>query len=125
MDDRHHLDDDVSVKQWLKADEWVQHAPCAGDIDFITPPEKLGARADRVRSICQACPVRPECIKDNLRPVTDLKREVRLPSNSMWVAGEWLPDTHTDASRKQLTAIKQLLESSLPVEFATRPSALL
>lgn len=115
----------MSDKQWMKADEWTGHAPCGGVIDFIKSPSALGpAKTAAVKATCGACGVRPECITENLRPVTDLKLEIRLPSNSIWVAGQWLPDTATPESRDELTAIKQELLRSLPAEFEARPAAL-
>ncbi|MBB5167150.1 hypothetical protein [Mycobacterium sp. AZCC_0083] len=122
----------MSAKVWLTADEWTRYVPCDGDREFTTAPEELVDGGDRVRSICRMCPVRPECIELNIKPMPDLRsigrapgQRVSLPSSSVWVAGEWLPDWVDDPSRDELATIKAKLESQLAQEYANRPASLL
>lgn len=104
----------MSDKEWLKADEFVGYAPCGGNIDFVLSPQKLGkARADAVKATCATCPVSRECVKFNLEPVNDIKREVKLPSNSIWVAGVWLPPAKNKQQFIALAKIKADLLASV------------
>ncbi|QSM01120.1 WhiB family transcription factor [Mycobacterium phage Nanosmite] len=116
-------------KLWNRADEWTEHAPCAGRIDFIIDPETLGPdRTEAVKATCGACPVRPECIKENLKPVSDFWRKTTRPSNAIWVAGEWLPElpeTNVATARKELEAKRAELLDSLPDEVSDRPDTIL
>jgi hypothetical protein len=107
----------VSNRLWAKADEWVSHAPCGDDIRFIIEPDKL-KRADRahVDKTCRECPVRPECIEASC---------ITRQENSIRVAGVWLPDTYTAASRRELATKRDELVASLPHERAVRPDCLL
>src|SRR5262245_37596753 len=109
-----------SDHMWDRVDEWTDYAPCVGNLDFITAPEELGPeRTENVIATCAGCPVRPECIELNVAPVIDLasigrKHKSYRPSNSMWVAGEWLPDLCTAESRRELEAKREELMESLP-----------
>lgn len=119
----------MSNKMWATADEWVNYAPCGGDIEFVMPPVPddeggpfLADGGARVRSICAGCPVRPECIARNTAPVTDLGLRARRTANSMWVAGEWIPDMYTASSRRAVAEVTARLLARLPAEYQDRPS---
>lgn len=113
---------------WDRADEWVDHAPCVDNPDFITDPAVLGPeRAAAVQTACAGCPVRPECIRDNTAPVImpwNLKGP-RQAANSVWVAGVWLPDTFTAESRRVLEKRVEELQDSLPMEYSARDEGIL
>lgn len=105
------------TKMWMKRDEWVTYAPCGEDIDFIIAPEVLGRkRTARVKSVCASCPVRPECIKRNC---------VEHQANTVWVAGQWIPDHYTAASRREAEAARAALRVSIHDEEEARPEGLL
>lgn len=107
---------------WQKADEWTGYALCGQKPDFVIDPETLGPeRTAAVVATCKRCPVRPECIEMNIAPVTDFGLKAKRPSNSMWVAGVWLPDADTAANRRELEAKRQSLSRNLAAEYAARP----
>lgn len=114
------------MRLWDRKDEWVGLAPCADSTDFVIAPEDLGPqRTAAVQRTCAGCPVRPECIEMNCAPVTDIMLRGTRPSNSIWVAGVWLPDVFTAASRRELEAKRQGLLDSLPFEHALRSDEVL
>ncbi|QNJ56882.1 WhiB family transcription factor [Mycobacterium phage Reindeer] len=112
-------------KLWHRKDEWTDHAPCAGNIDFIISPEKLGPeRTENVKATCAGCPVRPECIEMNTKPVADFWRKALRPSNGIWVAGEWLPERQK-VSKEVLEEKREQLLARLPEERRNRPDHML
>lgn len=116
-----------SDRLWDRSDEWASYALCAGNTDFTASPEDLGAtRVRAVQATCARCPVRPECIELNTAPViAPFNLKLRWPSNAIWVAGEWLPDASTAASRRDLEEKREVLIGSLPHEYASRPDGML
>lgn len=117
----------MSGRLWDRADEFVDYAPCAGNSDFIIGPAELGRRRTAaVMATCRACPVRPECVELNVKPVltVELKQKLARPSSGVWVAGVWLPDDGTAASYRLLEDRKEALVASLPAERFVRPDFL-
>lgn len=124
----------MTERLWDRDDEWNSYAPCGTNLDFILSPDVLGPeRTAAVQKTCAGCPVRPECIVANTAPViapSSLRvggssKPVTYPSSSMWVAGEWLVDRDTAASRAELKKVKDELNASLPYEYATRPMGMI
>lgn len=96
-----------------------------GKIDFIIDPDTLGPdRTEVVKATCAACPVRPECIETNTKPVSDFWRKALRPSNGIWVAGEWLPERQK-VSEAVLETTRQMLLARLPEERRNRPDHIL
>lgn len=100
----------MSDKVWLKADEWVSMASCGQDprftADVLTPED-----VEYVEDTCGGCPVRPECIRD----------AVRHQWNSVWCAGEYIPDHFTADSRRRAKAVRLDLFLTIPRELSWRP----
>lgn len=120
----------MGERLWDRADEFTDYALCAGDPDFVIAPEALGrGRTAFVEATCRRCPVRPECIEMNVQPVTmsdtiELKKKLNLPSSGVWVAGVWLPDDGTAASKRLLEERREALVDSVATEYASRPDFL-
>ena len=102
----------MSEKFWRRSDEWYGFASCYGVLDFTVPPEREddGPTSDpsRVRSICAACTVRPECA----RAAADGKW------NDVWVCGEWIPGH--DVDRREANAVRDRLADSIERELHAR-----
>lgn len=112
----------MSERLWDRADEWVNFAPCVGKPDFTIAPEGMSAkRATVVQQTCKTCLVRPECIALNTSPITNLELKGKRKSNSIWVAGVWLPDIDTAPNRRELEKRRGILIDSLPEEHQNRP----
>lgn len=103
------------MKLWRTVDEWKKYSNCGGSIDHTIPPtrseedaDKPVADPDKVRSICGACRVRPECIRWALKPGPDQPVDV-------WVAGRFIP-----MNKRQARKVRQQLADALEGELIAR-----
>lgn len=102
----------MGEKFWVRADEWVQYAPCAGVEDFTLPPSRPdnGPVADigLVLSTCLSCLVRPECAR----------AAAAEDWNGVWSCGVYIP-SH-DEDKREAIALRQNLSDSVEEELDRR-----
>lgn len=102
----------MGEKFWVRADEWVQYAPCAGLPDFTLPPsrEDAGPVADLglVLATCLGCRVRPECAQ----------AAAREGWSGVWSCGVYIPGH--DEDKREAIALRQNLSDSVEDELGCR-----
>lgn len=111
---------DFIVRLWNTQDEWTQYANCGESLDHTIPPERPHsdnpmddesqlpvADPARVKSICDSCRVRPECIKWATDP--------DKPEAGVWCAGRWIP-----ANKRRARKVRVDLVLTLPSEIHSR-----